>query len=89
MHCTYASCVSKSLGESILAIGEDFASSDAILLQIGGFGQLGISSGMGEWAKGFSGQVVVRGWGSTGMPRDKMSVDKDLDTGIPKMKLRM
>nr|GEX01988.1 hypothetical protein [Tanacetum cinerariifolium] len=31
MHCTCASCVSRSLGESILAIGEDFTSSDAIL----------------------------------------------------------
>nr|GEX88772.1 hypothetical protein [Tanacetum cinerariifolium] len=41
------------------------------------FGQLGISSGMGEWARGFSGQVVIRGWGSTGTHSTNLSGTKD------------
>nr|GFC62262.1 hypothetical protein [Tanacetum cinerariifolium] len=27
--------------------------------------QIGTSSGMGEWVRGFSGQVASRGWGKT------------------------
>nr|GEZ17025.1 hypothetical protein [Tanacetum cinerariifolium] len=35
------------------------------MLETGKIGQLGASSGMGEWVGDFSGQVAGRGWGKT------------------------
>nr|GEX42258.1 putative polyprotein [Tanacetum cinerariifolium] len=36
-----------------------------ILVETSGIGQLGTSSGMGEWVGDFSGQVAGKGWGKT------------------------
>nr|GFA31223.1 hypothetical protein [Tanacetum cinerariifolium] len=63
MHCTCASYVSRSLGESILAIGEDFASSDAILsfkscCKLVGLANLASQVGCGSGQEGFLGKLL-------------------------------
>nr|GEW07687.1 hypothetical protein [Tanacetum cinerariifolium] len=63
MHCTCASCVSRSLGESILAIGEDFASSGAILslkscCKLVGLANLASQVGWGSGQEGFLGKLL-------------------------------
>nr|GEW08789.1 retrovirus-related Pol polyprotein from transposon TNT 1-94 [Tanacetum cinerariifolium] len=68
MHCTCASCVSSSLGESILAIGEDFASSDAILslkscCKLVGLANLASQVGWGSGQEGFLGKLLSRDGG--------------------------
>nr|GEY33519.1 hypothetical protein [Tanacetum cinerariifolium] len=63
MHYTCASCVSRSLGESIMAIGEDFASSDAILslkscCKLVGLANLASQVGWGSGQEGFLGKLL-------------------------------
>nr|GFB60611.1 hypothetical protein [Tanacetum cinerariifolium] len=63
MHCTCASCVSRSLGESIPAIGEDFSRSDAILslksyCKLVGLANLASQVGCGSGQEGFLGKLL-------------------------------